>query len=91
MDSSDITKRRKNLAHYLDKVNQFARNNPAGDCTSLATCCTVPSNCVRTFDSYDSKYTFYKGRNACVTGSGPIGDFAFGVKGCLYPANGGSK
>lgn len=91
MDSSDVIKRRKQQAIFIDKQNQFLKKNPGADCGNLSNCCGTTTTCIRTFNSYDEKYSFYKGRNACVTGSGPVGDFAFGVAGCQYPVNGGSK
>ena len=91
MDSSDITKKRKDQTLYINQLNQFITQNPGGDCAKLSTCCYATSSCIRTFDSYDNKYSFYKGLNACMSTSGPIGDFLFGVSSCLYPVNGGSK
>ena len=92
MDSSDIARRRKNQAVYTDKLSAFLRANPGGDCAVLGTCPCVPTtNCNRTFTTFCEKYSFYRGRNACVAGAGPIGDFAFGVEGCLVPPTGGAK
>ena len=92
MDSSDITKRRKQQAIYTDKQNAFLLANPAGDCANLSSCpCTRSTNCVRTFTSFEEKYAFYKGRNACVAGAGPVGDFAFGKEGCMIVPTGGAK
>jgi len=84
-------KRRKQQAIFTDKLNQFLKKNPGGDCGNLSSCCTPTTTCIRNFNSYDEKYSFFKGRNACVTGSGRIGDFAFGVSGCQYAVNGGGK
>jgi hypothetical protein len=88
MDSSDITKKRKNQALYINQLNTFIAKNPGGDCGRLSTCCYATSSCVRTFDSYDLKYSFYKGLNACMSTTTAIGDFSFGVAECLYPASG---
>ena len=91
MDSSDITRRRKAQAIFANQLQNYTAANPAGDCGNLATCCTAATTCVRTFGSYSNKYSFYTGRNACVTGAAAIGDFSWGVYGCMYPVNGGSK
>jgi hypothetical protein len=90
MDSSDITKKRKNQVLYVNQLNTFIAKNPAGDCASIGTCCYTTSNCVRNFDSYDLKYSFYKGRNACVSNSTAVGDFSFGVPDCMYKVTGSS-
>ena len=91
MDSSDITRRRKAQAIYATRLPVFIAANPTGDCGNLSTCCTAVSNCVRTFNSYEAKYSFYTGRNACVSGAAALGDFSWGVQGCTLPINGGSK
>ena len=91
MDASDLIKVRKQKAVYVSLLARFNAKNPQGDCASLSGCCATTTNCNRTFKSFEEKYTFYKGRNACVTGAGPLPDFAYGVEGCLYPVNGGSK
>ncbi len=91
MDSSDVTKRRKQQAIFVDKQNTFVAKNPTGDCANLRNCCGTTSSCIRNFQSFDEKYSFFKGRNACVTGSAPLGDFAFGVTGCQYAVNGGGR
>ena len=91
MDASDLIKVRKQKAVYVSLLARFNAKNPQGDCASLSGCCATTTNCNRTFKSFEEKYTFYKGRNACVTGAKPLPDFAYGVEGCLYPVNGGSK
>jgi hypothetical protein len=91
MDSSDITRRRKAQAIYGTKIVSFTAANPAGDCANLSACCTATTNCVRNFNSYDTKYAFYRGRNACVTGAAALGDFSWGVQGCTLPVTGGSR
>jgi hypothetical protein len=91
MDSSDVTRRRKAQAIYATQLNVFSAKNPAGDCGNLNACCTATTTCVRTFESYSNKYSFYRGRNACQTGAAAIGDFSWGTSNCLYPVNGGSK
>jgi hypothetical protein len=91
MDSSDITRRRKQRVQFADRQPVFIAKNPAGDCSNLTACCTPTTNCNRNFVSYDQKYTFYKGRNACQAGAVAQGDFGWGVTGCMIPETGGSK
>jgi hypothetical protein len=76
MDSSDITKKRKTQAIYIDQLATFIAKNPDGDCASLSTCAGV-SSCVMTFPSYENKYDFFNGQNNCT--------------GCACAVNGGSK
>lgn len=73
MDSSEVTRRRKQQAIYKSKLNIFIAKNPTGDCANDPT-----QNCIRTFASFDEKYSYYAGRNAC-------------VQGCPLPITGGSK
>jgi len=92
MDSSDVTKRRRAQAQFADKQLVFVAKNPGGDCANINGCpCTPTTNCNRNFVSYDAKYAFYNGRNACQTGAAAQGDFGWGVAGCMIPENGGSK
>jgi hypothetical protein len=65
MDSSDTIAKNKQKAVYIDQLNSFLAANPSGDCSKLSTCCGAPSSCVTYFPSYEAKYTFYNGRDAC--------------------------
>jgi hypothetical protein len=76
MDSSDITKKRKAKAIYIDQLATFIAKNPNGDCGNLSTCVGV-STCVMTFPSYENKYDFFTGQNNCAD--------------CTCAVNGGSK
>lgn len=76
MDSSDITKKRKTQAVYIDQLAKFIGKNPGGDCGKLSTCTGV-SSCVMTFPSYENKYDFFNGKNNCT--------------GCACAVNGNSK
>ena len=91
MDSSDITKRRKQQAIFASKQAVFLVKNPGGDCANLTACCTPTATCNRNFVSYAEKYAFYNGRNACQAGATQQGDFGYGVTGCLIPATNGSR
>ena len=76
-DASNTTRKRKAEAIYIDQLNAFIRANPGGDCGKLSTCTSTISNCVHSFASFEVKYDFFTGKNAC-------GD-------CTCPVNGGSR
>ena len=91
MDSSDVIKKRKNQVLYINQLNAFIARSPGGgDCAKFSTCCNGISSCLRTFDSFDLKYSFYKGRNASMSPSTIVGDFSFGVEECMYKVHGSS-
>lgn len=91
MDASDLANKYKNQTLYYNKLSTFSVKNPGGDCASLSSNCGNTSNCVRAFETFEQKYTFYMGRNASVTGGVPTGDFSFGIVGKILPVNGGSS
>lgn len=66
MDASDTIRKRKTQAVYIDQLNTFIAQNPAGDCAKLSTCNTASiSSCVVKFPSYENKYDFFNGKNNC--------------------------
>jgi hypothetical protein len=80
MDASDTIRKRKAQALFFDQLNTLIQKNPSGDCPNLQSCCTGTTQCVKTFESYQNKYDFYYGKNACSSNS------------CTpYPLNGGSR
>lgn len=92
MDASDLANKNRNQAVYGNKLNTISAANPAGDCTNLNTNCGNTSSCIRRFESFQDKYSFYMGRNASVTTAGvPTGDLSFGIVGCIMPVNGGGQ
>jgi len=79
MDASDTIRKHKAQALYINQLNTFNTKNPGGDCATN-TCCYTTSSCIRTFESYDNKYEFFYGKNACLSTS------------CTtYPLTGGSR
>jgi hypothetical protein len=78
MDASDTIRKRKSQVYYINQNAAFTSNNPGGDCATQK-CCYNTSSCVRTFDSYELKYTYFEGLNNCYPSS------------YVFPVNGGSK
>lgn len=79
MDASDTIRKRKAQALYINQLNNFIAQNPSGDC-AVNTCCYTTSSCIKTFVSFENKYDYYYGKNACLS------------TGCTaYPLNGGSQ
>ena len=67
MDSSDIIKRRKEMAIYVDMLAKFKAANPSGDCQALCNCTSVSCTKIH-FRSYELKYAFTKGSQICPCG-----------------------
>ncbi len=82
MDASDTIRKNKARALYVNQYAQFVQNNPRGDCGKLSTtCCYMASTCIVNFPSFDNKYDYYYGMNACVST----------CTGTPIPETGGSK
>jgi hypothetical protein len=82
MDASDTIRKRKAQAIYNNQYQIFVKNNAGGDCGKLSTsCCYTTSSCIKNFPSFENKYDYYHGMNACVSS----------CTGTPIPENGGSK
>jgi hypothetical protein len=79
MDASDTTKKRKAMATYKNKLQVFVAKNPTGDCSLEGGTPCNTSTCIKTFESFDIKYVYYRGLNSCVNPINPV------------PENGGSR
>lgn len=62
MQSSDTVRLRKARTYYISKINEFALQNPGGDC--LTAQCTKFSNCKIKFDTYELYQLFIEGKNS---------------------------
>ena len=74
-DASDTIKKNKAKAIYINQLNAFVAQRPTN--YVLSTCTTAPaptSTVTAVFASYDNKYSFFEGKNACT--------------GCTCPLNG---
>lgn len=76
MDASEVITKKKTQTIYIDQLNKFVAANPGGDCGKLSTCAGV-SSCNYKFESFENKYDFFAGKNACTD--------------CKCPVDGGSK
>lgn len=56
---------KKAKAEYVNQMNIFIYQNPNGDCANLSTCMSTTKNCVYHFPTYEQKYNFFIGKNAC--------------------------
>ena len=68
MQSSDTVRLRQARTYYINKINEAALKNPAGDC--LTAQCTNFQACNITFESYELRRLFIDGKNsywACAT------------------------
>ena len=63
MDASDVIRKRKAKAIYVDKKSKLIKAQPAADCNSIE--CTNYSTCIVTFSSYEEKLLFKEGRKLC--------------------------
>jgi hypothetical protein len=73
-DASDRIKLVKARASYFAQKTTLAKQQPSADCLTNNTCSS--GTCILTFKSFEEKYNFYRGKNACngctcmVSGSG---------------------
>jgi hypothetical protein len=75
MDASDTTRKRKAQAWYYAQKLTLAKEQPSADC--FTNTCTVPGTCKLHFSTYDAKYNYWIGKNAC--------------NGCTCKINGGGR
>ena len=71
MNASDTARSRRARTYYLNKVAEFARNQPAADCLSAT--CSKYTTCIINFESYELRQLFLEGRNSynnCVSNTG---------------------
>lgn len=62
-DASDRIKLIKAKASYFAQKNTLAKVQPSADCLTNNDCSS--GTCKLKFKSYEDKYNFYRGKNAC--------------------------
>jgi hypothetical protein len=68
MNASDTARKRRAKTYFLNKIAEFARDQPSADC--LSTTCSKYATCIVKFESYELRQLFLEGRNSyynCVT------------------------
>lgn len=62
MNASDTARKRRAVTYFLNKVAEFAKNQPAADCLSAT--CSKYETCIVKFESYELRLLFLEGRNS---------------------------
>lgn len=74
-DASQTIEKRKNQTIYINQLNTFVAESSTNGL--LSTCTTAPTSTITaTFASFENKFAFFDGKNACEGCTCPVTGYA---------------